>query len=488
MELSLITSLIADPAKLISKIESTRQKDDGTAKLYDPENHDITDCNIRKKREVFYPVMDANGVQETDPTSGDVKLRRVYEEVARITSAAQKQIVTWAVQIAAGVPVEIQADPANATETKMVALLKKTLKDNKMEYLDQEILRLTAIYKICAEIWYSEPVEPNFWGDLGNKASKFRMRLMILSEENGDILYPVKDNTGNMVALGRAYKIRDDEDKEISMFDLFLHDGYTTFKQDVTGWTSQGKTPTKYGKANFIVHQQARREWDDVQPKIARLETLDSNHADQNDATGSPILAVSGKIEGFGKRGETGKVFELENGSDIKVVESTGAPESIKMERENLVKGIFDETNTPQISFSEAQGFGANIPGITIKLLFLPATLKALGRQSGGWGMSVQRRYNFLKSAMAVINTDVASAVGMDISPLFSIYMPSNDTERYQNIVSLVGAGLMSKETALQQLAFTSDPVAEFEKIKKEAAEAAKLVPGPVVPPMPLVK
>ena len=35
----------------------------------------------------------------------------------------------------------------------------------------------------------------------------------------------------------------------------------------------------------------------------------------------------------------------------------------------------------------------------------------------------------------------------------------------------------MSKETAFKELGFTSDPVAEFEKIKEEAVEAAKLVP-----------
>jgi hypothetical protein len=471
MQLATIKSLISDPSVLISKIQSTRSKDDDTAKYYHPENHEVTDPSFRKKREVLMPILNSDGIQETD-ANGESKMRTVYEEVARITSSAQKQIVTWATQIAAGVPIEVNAEPKNDTEVKMVKLLKKTLKDSKMEYIDQEILRLTAIYKICAEIWYSEEVTSDYWGDLGNSSSKFRMRLMVLSEETGDILYPIKDNVGDMVALGREYTILDDNGKDIKMFDLFLQEGYDTFKQEKGGWVLEKQTRTKYGKANFIVHQQPRREWEDVQPKITRLETLDSNHADQNDATGSPILVATGDITSFGKRGETGKVFELKDGGDLKVVESKGAPESIKMERENLVKAIFDETNTPQISFSEAQGFGANVPGITIKLLFLPATLKALSRQSGGWGMSIQRRYNFLKSAMAIINTDVKSAVNMDITPRFSIYMPSNDSENYANIVSLVNAGLMSKETAIARLGFTQDPVAEYKKIQSEVDEA----------------
>lgn len=476
MELTLLQALLNDPSKLIPKIEATRDKDDGGADDYQPENHDVTDSTVRKDREVLVPVMDDDG-QPVILESGEPKMRTEREPVARITSSAQKQIVNWAVQIAAGVPVEL-VPPVDmkpgSVEEKMFNMLKKTLRDNKMEYVDQEILRLTCIYKICAEIWYSEECPPEYWGELGKPTSKFKMRLMILSEATGDTLYPIRNSIGKMIALGRAYTVRDDNDKEVKKFDLFTDDAIRTWTQTSGSEWDMDLTKLPYGKANFIVHEQPRREWQDVTSKINRLEVLDSNHADQNDATGSPMIAAIGKVEGFGKRGDTGKVFELENGGDLKIVESKGAPESLKMERENLVKGIFDETNTPQISFSEAQGFGANVPGITIKLLFLPATLKAMSRQSGGWGMSIQRRYNFLKSAMSIINIDVEKAVDLEVSPRFSIYMPENTVEKYQNITKLVSAGLISKLTAIRMLGIVDDPEAEWEAIQEEADELAK--------------
>lgn len=473
MELVTIQNLLNDPTKLIDKVTSSRDTSDDGWKYYQPENHDVKDASIRKKREIKYDSgeKDENGNLKVD-SNGDPLTKSEFEEVARITTAAQKQIVEWAVQIAAGVPVELDSKPDEGNQTIMYDMVRKTLKDNKLEYQDQEILRLRAIYKIVAEIWYSEECEPAYWGELGNKSSKFKMRMKILSEETGDLLYPIRDNIGDMIALGRAYKILDEEGKDIDMFDLFMKDEYKIFTKTTAGWVVEVKKIT-YGKANFVVHEQARREWQDVQGKIDRLETLDSNHADQNDATGSPIIVGSG-VKGMGKRGETGKMFDVENGGKLEILEAAGAPESMNNERENLVKGIFDETNTPQISFSEAQGFGANVPGITIKLLFLPATLKALSKQSGGWGMSIQRRINFLMAAMVVINTNIKDAINLEISPRFQIYMPENTTEKYDNVIKLYAAGLISMKTAIAMIGIVDDVDEEIAAIEAEVAKRAK--------------
>jgi SPP1 family phage portal protein len=473
MELVTIQDLLNEPAKLIDKVISTRDTSDDSWKQYQPENHAVTDESIRKKREVKYDSgeKDENGNLKLDE-NGDPLTKSVYEEVARITTAAQKQIVEWAVQIAAGVPVELDAKPEKGNQQIMFEMVRKTLKDNKLEYQDQEILRLRAIYKVVAEIWYSEECDPKYWGNLGNTGSKFKMRMKILSEETGDLLYPIRDNVGDMIALGRSYKVLDEAGKDVEMFDLFMKDAYKIFTKTVSGWVVETK-PIKYGKANFIVHEQARREWQDVQNKIDRLETLDSNHADQNDATGSPIIVGSG-VKGMGKRGETGKMFDVENGGKLEILEAAGAPESMNNERENLVKGIFDETNTPQISFSEAQGFGANVPGITIKLLFLPATLKALSKQSGGWGMSIQRRINFLMAAMVVINTKIADAISLEISPRFQIYMPENTTEKYDNVIKLYAAGLISMKTAIAMIGIVDDVDEEIAAIEAAAEKKNK--------------
>ena len=220
-------------------------------------------------------------------------------------------------------------------------------------------------------------------------------------------------------------------------------------------------------------------------PKIERVEEVDSDTADENQQSAFPILAASGEIiasSGGGTK-NTRKSFQLENGGNLKYVEAQGSQQSAKDERANMRRDIYDETNTPQISMEQIAG-SSNIPGVAIEMMFMPATNEAKSDQQGDLGMEWQRHFNFLKPAMAVINIAVKPSISMQIKPKFKIELPRNLTEEYDRIIALVGAGLMSKDTAIAKLAFTDDPVAEYEKIKEEAKAAALLVPKPVDQPI----
>lgn len=475
MELSTIKTLLADPTKLIEKVKATRQdadKDLENAKAINIKDHAVMDPSLRKKREVNY---DTGLVDDKD----EPIMRKEYEEVARIPTAIEKQIVTWAVQATVGEPVEIHSKPENEVEQLMTDIVIAISRDNKTEFLDQEILRLTATYTCCAEIWYVDEAEDDFWENLGFKSDK-KASMMIMSAETGDTLYPVKNANRKMLCLGREYIVKNDDDKDVPMFDLYFSDYILTYSQGNAGWELTNSFKVEVDKATFVFHSQPQPEWADIVPKRDRLERLDSDHADQNLATGSPIL-VADRLRGAAKRGETGKMFEVEDGGSIDMLEAAGAPESLAMERKNLLKGIFYESQTPDMSLFDAEGMGANTPGVTLKLMFTPTTMKAKARHSGEFGMCYQRRLNLLKSFAVLINPAVKPALRMAISPKFKVYMPSNDTEEYQNISLLVGAGLMSKDTAIRKLAFTDDPAAEYQKIKDEAVEAAKLITKPIV-------
>ncbi|RZK67530.1 MAG: phage portal protein, partial [Pedobacter sp.] len=414
-------------------------------------------------------------VKEVD---GKEETTTSYEPVTRIPSPIEKNIIDWAAQMAAGVPVDYHALPENATEETLYAMLKHTVKSNKLEYLDKTVVRLMATYKRCAEVWFSEDCDEFHWGALGK--FKKRMRMMLLSQETGDTLFLVTDNVGDAIALTREYKIKDEEDKDVEMFDIWINGAYITFKKGATDWEQSGNVPQTYGKASFVYYSQDRLEYQDIIQKRKRLETLDSDHADQNIATGSPILVAKGLL-GMGKRGETGKTFETTEGGDLKMLEAAGTPESLKMERENLLNGIYYDTNTPNMSIFDGEGVGSNLPIIGIKIRFLPATLKAMNKQSGAWGMGVQRRCNFLKSALCQINTGVKSALGLDISPRFQVYLPSNETEEYNNIIALVSAGLMSTRTAVTKLGLVDNIEDEMDRIEEEVAKREAAAKPPVV-------
>lgn len=480
MELAELTALIDDPTKLVSTIQSLAPVIPQYAYDIEPEDHKVVkDLCYRpwKDIDIATGLLDAEG----KPT-----YRTEKRDVHRIPSSTQKQILDWAVRMNLSGGIEIDATIREGFKTSdetMVGMLKRTWDDNKLNYTAQKIDRLKKNYTQCLVVWYSVQAEEGFWDGIAPSTSKFKMRCSVFSPEDGDIIIPIYNQYKEMISCARQYTVCIDG-KDVSKMDLFLSDKYITYITGTGGWVVEKETIIAYGKANFIFHGQKRPEYADVLPKIERVEEGDSDSADENQISSFPILAATGEImdtKGGGTK-NTRKTFQMENGGDLKYVEAKGAQQAAIDERKNLRRDIYDESSTPQISMEQISG-SSNIPGVTIELMFLPATNKAKSNQDGDLGMEWQRHLNLLKSAMAVINVGVKASVSMPVKPKFRVELPRNLTEEYANIVSLVGAGLLSKETAVKMLAFTSDPVAEYEKIKNEAAEAAKLAPVPVPAP-----
>ncbi|MCZ4244950.1 phage portal protein [Pedobacter punctiformis] len=481
MELQELTDLLSDPKKLVDKITELAPEIPEEALNFEPELHKVvTDLTYRPDRKVDV----ATGDKEED---GSPKYRSETKPVHRIPSATQKLIIDWSVDLALSAGVGIDCTPREgfATDEIMLAMVKKTLEDNKFDYLAQEIERLKQRYLTVLLVWYSVPAEDGYWFDITGKTNnKFKMRCTILSPEDGDIIIPIRDQYKDMIGAARKYKVKVGE-KDVEKMDLFLSDKYITFIQGETGWAIETSTPITYGKANFILDEQKRTEWADVSSKITRVEEIDSDTADENQTSAFPILVATGNIVAAsgGGTSNTRKTFQMDGDkADLKYVESKGGQESASNERKNIRTDIFIETATPDLKFEDISG---DLPGVTIEMMLLPSTNKARRKQQGSIGIFHQRNLNFLKSAMAIINTDVKPSLGLVMKPKFKIELPRNLTEEYNRVVELVSAGLMSVRTAIQTLGFVDDIDAEIAAIESEVAKRASLAPAPQ--PIPVV-
>lgn len=474
MEQNELQSLLQDPTKLVNKLESIAPKIEPIN--WEPESHPVTDATIRKRRPVDVPT----GILDKD---GEMTFRTEYEEVNRIPSATNKEIVDWSVRMALGVPVQLDSTPKGADQETMVSMLNKTISSNKMDFLDQEIERQRLIHQIVLEVWYTEDATDGYWDGITTGVN-LKWKVMIMSAEYGDRIVPVFNNYRELLTVARFYIVTDIDGKTVNKMELYTEDGRYTFVQGAGSWTEEDfkANHKEIGKKLMCVLWQAKRnEVADVQPKLNRREVIDSDTADENEASGRPILAVWGEIEAVAKRGDTGKTFKLTGGGvgdkpDMKYVERAGAADSIENERKNLVNDIYNDTATPNPAmFTELASGSA--PGINIKLRFTPTTNKAKSRQQGELGLGHQRRINILKSGMCAINLKIKSAIGMEIKPKFGIELPENESEKYDNIIKLVASGLLSRVKAIEMLALTDDNAAELERIKADMDEAAARIP-----------
>ena len=422
-------------------------------KQYDPTQHDIFDKSNRPDK----IIKNDQGTDETIP-------------VTRIGIALQKLIVSRAAAFLCGNPIQIKGVPNGVPETNMLAGVNKVWLSNKLDFRSKELARLMFSETACAELWYAQKADPDYWTGEPVK-SQWRLRVKILAASLGDDLYPVFSPEGDMIAFGRGYKIKVD-DKDEEHFDLYT-DTTTYLGANETGGWIVTTEKNVLGKIPVIYYSQPKPAWDDVQTMIDQLETVISNMSDTNGYFGDPMIIIEGEIKGFAKKGQTGKTLQLENGAKVSYLTWDQAPEAIKMEIDNLLRFIYNITDTPDISFEQMKSIGGNAPsGFALEMLFLGAHLKASDNEEL-YGQSTQRRLNFIITALAAIDTNLKQGLSLKIRPQFEYFIPKNNAEKIDILNSAVTGGIMSTESAVRQNPLVDNAVAELELIKTEKDTAA---------------
>jgi SPP1 family phage portal protein len=325
-----------------------------------------------------------------------------------------------------------------------------------------------------AEIWYSErTADETYWNGTPLQGSRIRLRMKIVSGETGDSLYPVFNSNGDMISFARSYVIKKDG-KELNRFDVYT-DEKNYFASYVGNKWEVKEENNFFGKIPVIYYSQPNPEWADVQDLISRLEVLISNNADTNDYFGSPMVKVKGTVKGFAKKGEQGKVIELESGADAEYMSWDQSPKNVELEYKILRSLIFDNTDTPDISFEQMKSLGT-YSGIALKMLFLAPHLKCAAKE-GNFGKCIQRRINFLKTAMNKIKIGaVAEGMTLDVSPEFEYYMPADD-ESFINMLSVATGNkpVLSQKSAVSISPLTSNADTEYQQIQEEENSPAAL-------------
>lgn len=412
---------------------------------YNPEDHDVFDTTLRPMKSI------TRSTGSVD-TSGRNITETVDEDVNRIAVPFQKLIVNRAVGFLLGNPVEIKSTAENKQQELLVAMIKRTLADNKDKYFNRKLARTVKSECQAAEMWYLME-DPLFWKKtVTNVNSIFKLRVKLLSPSAGDKLYPYFDDYGDMTAFSRGYTLKDKDGKEVEHFDTWT--AQVVINREKPGgsaWT-EIRTANIFQKIPVIFYSQHQSEWADVQSMIERYETKASNFADTNDYFGSPMVKLTGQVLSLPGKTTQGKVIQLDVGGDAEYMAWSQAPESERLEFELLEKLIYSCTQTPNISFEQMKAIGSTLSGFAIRLMFTDAHLKA-ENDIELFGEMFQRRLNLLKHICGtVINVSLAGDVEvLEVEPVFSPYMPKNIKEEVE-ILSIARANqaLISKETAIE--------------------------------------
>ena len=132
---------------------------------------------------------------------------------------------------------------------------------------------------------------------------------------------------------------------------------------------------------------------------------------------------------------------------------------------------IFALTQTPDISFNNVKSLG-NLGVAAQKMLFMDAHLKVMDKEEI-LGEYLQRRINLITAFLANLNTSYKTVKeNIIITPEITPYIMGDDKETISNVTSAVSAGIMSRKTGIEQIAYVQDADAELARMQEEEAKA----------------
>jgi len=433
-------------------------------KNYDPKHHKINCRTETPDRLIKVPTDDI------DPKTNEPIMANKIEKVTRISLAYQKLIVKTSAAFLTNGGVTLKPDKTDAKGEELFQLVQKTWKDNKLDYKNSDCAKTALSQLECAEIWYSEKVL-----DANKKVVDGKMKVRFYKPSDGYSLIPVWDDNMDLIAFGLQYE--DSKVQKSRYMDLYDKEKIQYYINTGSGWQARPDKPTVihlYKKIPVILWLRDQSDWYDVQDLIDREEKVMSVYGDNNEYTGNPILF--GKTDdtlSMPAKGESGKYIQGSGTSDMKFIERNGKPEPIIFEKDFLKEHIYSLTQTPDLSFEAMQGLG-DISGAALERLLISAHMKAIEGHNGWYGETIQRRLNFLVSALASITPRLESAIDLSITPAFGLFKLEADADRVDIALKASGnAQIMSHEEAIRYAKLTDDADATLTKIKADSAQPA---------------
>lgn len=418
---------------------------------YYTQEHKVNSKVHRPMREVIKPAADGSKDSEGNPN-----VERSMEDVNRLSIPMQKLIVSRKTAFTTGGGITFRCKPEGEKQKALFDIFQTSWRKNKLDYRNSDLFRKLISETEVAEIWYTKKNE---------ETKELQLKCNIYSPSDGYELIPVFDAHRDLIAFGLKYT---DELTNIEHLHLYDKEYITKYSKEAgNGWEIVEEPQLHYyGKIPVVYYSINQSVWQDVQQIIERYETLISNHADTNDANAFPLLFAKGGIFNMPNRGERGRVIENEDAqADLKYVTWDNAPNSLKLEFENLTNLIYTMTQTPNISFEQMKGLG-DISGAAWDRIMVDAHLSAKDFHDGVYGEGIQRRINLMLYMLSAINTGYESEKDMEITPKFGLFSIDSQSDSVEIMMKANGnKPVIDWKASIQGAGLTDDVEATYEEL-----------------------
>lgn len=435
--------------------------------ITDTEKYPKIKITVEKEKEVYD--------EKTGKTTTIPKKTKDVEP-NRIALPIEQDIVNIQTAFTVGTEPKMNCEPEE-NEQGLFSALRKVLEKNKIKYQNKRIVRSWLSEQECAEYWYVVK-DDGFWAKLkrkigtlfGASAPEYRLNSVIWSPFRGDKLYPFFDDSNNLVAFSREYKKKDLDDVEITCFMTITAD-FVYQWEFIDGWKSVSSFKHGFKKLPVLYCYRPEAYCEKIKTLRVRLEKLLSNYADCIDYHFFPILMLFGDVQNFSGEFKSRVVELTGQGANAQYLTWNQVPTTVQYEAETLINQIYALTNTPRISFDAIKGSGNVLSGVAFDYVFLSTHLN-VENLAEVIGEFMQRRVNFLVSALGSINSSLEKAAEtIDINVEIEPYRLENLSEKIDTALKAKNGELWSQQRAITFVGNIDNVLDEVEQIKEEQAE-----------------
>lgn len=450
---------------------------------WDPDLHDVMNPSIRKKRKVL--------VKEAEYGEDDKVIKpAVYQEedVNRVALPVEQDIVNIHTAFTVGKDPLLKYKANNPKEDELYGVVQSVNRDNKIRYQNKKIARSWFSEQDVVEYWY-EKKDEGFWARIAARIQKLfgdtkpenKLRCTIWSPFRGDTLYPFFDETGDYVAQSRSYTITEHTllgRRRVEYFQTVTQKYVFVWKKISGAWSLDTAKSFEhhFPKIPCIFITRDRSLCHNIKPQRARLEKVLSDYGDCIDYHFFPYLILKGDLAGeagLGNQDERRRMLKVEEEGDAFYLTWDQTPEAIKLEINTLLENIYGMTSTPRITFENMKSLGQVASGVAFRYMFM-STLLAVDNHAEVLGEFLQRRYNFLVSAIGSLCPALEKpAASIDITVEIQPYIIDSLKENLDIVNSAVEGGLMSRKSGILFLGMTDQVEEEIAQIDEEKKQTA---------------
>ena len=410
-------------------------------------------------------------VDDKETRKDKVKSDGILEKASRIYIGLEKLLTKRTTEFAFAIPVRrVYHNTDDSDKRQQIAKAVEAI--YKYARIDSEnIKRGNAYFASCEifTIWYAVEKPNTLYGF----NSKYKLKCKTYSPMDGVKLYPLFDELGDMLAMSFEYK-KKIKDKEVTFFETYTADKHFKWKQQDGDWESViepekitlflGKIPGAYTYRPVPIYHGLSYIREEIEYTLSRNSDVIAYNS-------APVLKVAGKLVGDEDKGESRRIFRLQDGGDVSYVSWSQSIEALKYHVETLLKLFFMQGQMPDLSFENMKSLG-NI-GFDARQMILSDAHMKIGDESGAWVEFFERECSVIKEFLKFMNTDWKDEVdNVEVEHIITPFI-QNDEDALINRLQKGNGGkaIFSQLESIRMAGYSNDPKETLKQIQEEDKE-----------------